>query len=57
MRGSEGYGERKRREVDIPIEWGVWVRAQSHDPELTAWDEIKSWTLNQLSHPGALCIT
>ena len=27
--------------------------ARSHNPETMTWDEIKSLTLNQLSHPGA----
>ena len=29
--------------------WGTG----SHDPEITTWAEIESWTLNPLSHPGA----
>ena len=30
--------------------------ALSHDPEIIIWAKIKSWTLNQLSHPGASCL-
>ena len=29
---------------------GAWT----HDPEIETWAEIKSWTLNKLSHPDAL---
>ena len=25
----------------------------SQDPDIMTWAEIKSWTLNRLSHPGA----
>ena len=31
----------------------AWCRAWSHDPDVMTWAEIKSWTLNQLSHPSA----
>ena len=36
--------QRKKAEPD--------VGAQSHDPEIMTCAEIKSWMLNQLSHPG-----
>ena len=29
----------------------AWCRARFHNPEIMTWAEIKSWTLNQLSHP------
>jgi len=32
---------------------GAQPRAWIHDPEIKSWAEIKSWFLNQLSHPGA----
>ena len=32
---------------------GAWLGARSHNPGITTWAEIKSWTLNWRSHPGA----
>lgn len=36
-----------------PTEYGACVRAQSHNPEIMSWVEIKSQLFNWLSHPGA----
>lgn len=33
------------------FQWAL-TRSWSHDPEVKTWDEIKSWTLNRLSHPS-----
>ena len=30
----------------------AWRRTRSHEREIMTWAEIKSWTLNPLSHPG-----
>ena len=38
--------------LSLHTEHGVWHRAWSHDPKVMTWDEIKSWMLSRLSHPG-----
>ena len=32
--------------------WGTQCETWTHNPEIKTWAEIKSWTLNWLSHPG-----
>ena len=51
-------GAQRKRETENPKQTlHCWHRAQhrvqSHNPEITTRTEIESWTLNQLSHPGA----
>ena len=52
--GTEGEGERISSR--LCLECGVQCRAQSHDPEIMIWPEIKSWTLDQWCHPGTLLL-
>ena len=52
MNGGKGRGRRRERIFRLPAECGAWHRARSHDPEIMTWAEIKSWMLNQFSHPG-----
>ena len=50
----EGWGERERipsRLRPVSTEPNAEFEFTSH--EIMTWAEIKSWTLNQLSHPGA----
>ena len=46
MRDTKREAETGRRRSRLLAECGAWCRVRSH--------EIKSWTFNQLSHPGAL---
>ena len=50
MKGGETEGERDSQ-VDsvLSVEPDLGL---DHDPEIMMWAEIKSWTLNQLSHSG-----
>ena len=50
--GAEWERERERILSRLHSWNGVWCRAQSHNPEIMTWAEIKSRTLNWLSHPG-----
>lgn len=57
-----GWVERKKREAEgegekeslstFPAEHRARHGSQSHDPEVMTWAEIKSQSLNRLSHPG-----
>ena len=51
VRGTGDKGERISRR--LCAEHGAQCGTWPHDPEIRTWAEIKSWTLNQLSHPGA----
>jgi len=44
--GAEGKGKRESQADSKPS-------LEPHDPEILTRAEIKSWMLNQLSHPGA----
>ena len=53
---GEGQGERERERIPsrvhtVSIEPNVELKPMNH--ETMTWAETKSWTLNQLSHPGA----
>ena len=48
-RGAEGERESLEK---LPTEHRVQRGAQSQDPEIMTWAEIKCQLLNQLSHPG-----
>ena len=58
---ERGYeqGRGREREIENPkkalcCQWGVGCWVQSHkNCEIMTWTEIKSQTLNLLSHPGA----
>ena len=55
-RGIEREGKKLKQapsSVQTPTHGVDWHGAQSHDPGIMTWAEIKSWTLSQLSHPGA----
>jgi len=48
-----GGAERKEEgQADSMLSVELDLRAQSHDPEIMTGVEIRSWTLNRLSHPG-----
>ena len=52
----EGEGQRERERIlcRSHAQCGAqWCGAPSHDSEIMTWAETKSWTLNQLSPPGA----
>ena len=51
--GERDWG-RERILIRLHAQCGAQHQAQSHDPWIMTWAEIKSWTLNlnQLSHPG-----
>ena len=51
--GEEPKAEGKRISRRLPAEHRAWNRAQSHDPEIMTWAEIKSWMLNWQSHPNS----
>ena len=61
---TEGEGEHLKPTLQLSMEpnmgWGVGGCDQSHNreimtlTEIITWAEIKSWMLNQLSHPGVL---
>ena len=44
---------KERMSSRLPTERGAWHRAWSHHSETVTQSKIKSWTLNQRSHPGA----
>ena len=46
VKGAKREGER------VSQTHGTWHGAQFHDLEIMAWAEIKSWMLNQPSHPA-----
>ena len=49
-----GEGQREREDLkQAPHSGGAQHEARSHAPEIMSWAEIKSRTLNPLSHPGA----
>ena len=50
--GGRTEGERKSQ-ADSPAECGASHGARSHNPKIITPAEIKSWMLNQLSHPDA----
>ena len=54
--GVEGWRERERERIlkRLQAQHRAWHRAWSHHPEIMTWAEIKSWTVNQLSHPDGL---
>ena len=45
-------GEKEKVSSRLCAKHRAWHRAQSYNPEVITWTKIKSWTLNQLSHPG-----
>ena len=51
--GRDWERGQERMSSSLPTECEVRDGARSHDPEIMTWAEIKSWTLNQLSLPGA----
>ncbi len=56
-RKRERGGEREReKEFQAGSTPTVWTphRARFHDPKITTRAETRSWTPNQLSHPGVL---
>jgi len=50
---SRGRAQRERISSRLPAESRAQHGARSQDPEIITSAEIKSWTLNPLSHPGA----
>ena len=50
--GVEGDGKRESQ-ADLALSMEPDMTLLSHDPEIMTRAEIKSRTLNQLSHPGA----
>ena len=50
--GTQGKGERilSRLHSQHGAQWRAW----SHNLEIMTWAEIKSWTLDWLSHPATL---
>ena len=53
-RGAGGEGERENLK-QIPTEHRAHQGAWFQDPEIMTWANIKSQTLNQLSHSVPLC--
>ena len=51
-----GRDRERGRERILSRIW-AWHGAWSHNPEIMTWAEIKSQTLNWLSHPGAPQLT
>ena len=53
MKTGEGQRERERENPmqALCCQWGAWYEPKNY--EIITWAEIKSWTLNRLSHPGA----
>ena len=49
---KSGEGQRETLQADSPLSMEPELRAQSLNPEIMICAEIKSQTLNQLSHPG-----
>ena len=49
--GGKGEGERISQACSN-IQHRAQCKAWSQDPEIMIWAEIKSWMLNQVSHPG-----
>ena len=52
----------RERERKLSVSWGEGPRksqaastlgTQPHNSGIMTWAKIKSWTLNQMSHPGA----
>ena len=53
VRAGEGAGRKGERILSrILAHHGAWFRARSHYLGIMIWAEIKSLTLNWLSHPG-----
>ena len=44
-----GEGRGRGRQAGCSVSADPW----SHDPEITTWAEIKSWSLNWQNHPGS----
>ena len=51
-REEEQMEGRERTLSRLHAQCRAWHRSQSHNPEIMIWAEIKSWKLNQLSHPS-----
>lgn len=56
-RESTKWGRDRGERISIRLHAQPPLRAQSHDSEIMTWPEIRSQTLNRLSHPGALEVT
>ena len=51
---SGGEEQRERERILSMLHAQCWAQpgAQSHDPGIMTWAEIKTQTFNQLIHPG-----
>ena len=52
--GEEQQERERQNPKQIRAERGAQCKAQSNDPDIMTWAEIKSRMVNWLSHPGAL---
>ena len=52
-REREGQKEREKILSRFHAQHRAWYRARFHDPGITTWADIESWTLKWLSHWGA----
>ena len=50
-------GQRERIPSSFHAQCGAQRRALSHHHKITTWADIKSWTLNWLSHSGVLSLS
>lgn len=50
---ERGHRERDKEPQADLAEHGAWHRARAYDPEIMTWTQVKSPTLNRLSHSGA----